>query len=73
MQVIKDIEESGIFNYYIEDVEYMDKCVVIRLHKEESLNRVAIKELQHIADIYQVNIDIRYSSMSDSIVIVVDV
>lgn len=72
-KVIEDIKESGIFNYYIKDIEYLNKCTVIRLDEEEVLDRVAIKTLQHISDIYGVEINIRYSEMSDSIIIVVDV
>ena len=72
-KVIEDIKDSGVFHYYVDSIEYMDNCTIIRLNKEEVLDRIAIKELQHISDIYGVNIDIRYSSMSDSIVIVVDV
>lgn len=72
-QVIKDIKNSGVFHYYIDSIEYMDNCTIIKLNKEEVLDRIAIKELQHISDIYDVNIDIRYSQMYDCIIIVVDI
>lgn len=72
-KVIENIKESGIFNYYIKDIEYLNKCTVIRLDENETLNNVAIKTLQQISDIYGVEINIRYSDMSDSIIIVVDV
>lgn len=64
---------SRIFNYNIDDVEYLDKCTIIRLNKDEVLDRIIIKEIQNISDIYKVSIDIRYSEMTDCIIIVVDI